>query len=147
MKKLLGLIVLLLLGLALGGGAAYGVSRLLGPPPGPEEIAEAEKPETSFVPTGSILTPVVTADGDLSGYVTFDVQLEVPADKAEEVGGKLPLLLHAINLRAWKTPLAAGPNHLLPDVAAFAALVEEAAHSALGKGAVTRAIVTAVKPV
>lgn len=147
MKKILSLLFLLLLGLGLGGGAAFGVSRLLGPPPSPAEIAEAEKPETSFVPTGAILTPVVTTEGDLSGYVTFDVQLEVPADKAEDVGSKLPLLLHAINLRAWKTPLAAGPNHLLPDVAQFAKMVEGAAQEALGKGAVTRAIVTEVKPV
>lgn len=148
MKKLLGLFVLLLLGVGLGGGAAYGVSHLLGPPPDPRTLAkQPAQVETAFVPAGTVLVPVVAGDGRLSGYAQFDVQLEVPVDKSVEVTGRLPLLLHAINLRAWRTPMAAGPDHVLPDLRAFAALVTQAAHEALGKEAVVHVAVTGARPV
>lgn len=146
MKKLLSLIILLILGLGLGGGAAYGVSRLLGPPPPPEQHA-AEQVETSFVPAGTILAPIVAQDGGLSGYANFDVQLEVSAENADEVTARLPFLLHAVNLRAWKTPMASGPHYMLPDLRLFAKMVEDAAKESLGKDAVIRVVVTGARPV
>lgn len=145
MKKLLILLVLLILGLGVGSGAAYGIAQLLGPPP--EHLAQAEKAETVFVSAGTILAPIVTADGGLSGYANFDVQLEVTAEKEAEVTEQLPLLLHAVNLRTWTTPMAAGPDHILPDLRVFARIVEAAAAESLGKGAVQRVIVTGAKPV
>ena len=59
----------------------------------------------------------------------------------------LPLLLNAVNLRTWATPMAAGPDHILPDLRAFARVVDIAAAESLGKGAVRRVIVTAARPV
>jgi hypothetical protein len=143
-KKLLGLLIVLILGLALGGGAAFGVAQLLGPP-APKSDA-IEEVETKFVSAGTILAPIVAVDGKLSGYANFDVQLEVHADKEAEVTEKLPLLLNAVNLRTWQTPLAAGPDHILPDLRAFTHVVDAAAAEALGKGVIKRVIVTAARP-
>lgn len=144
MKKLLGLLTVLILGLATGGGAAFGVAQILGPPAPRAESHEGA--ETKFVSAGTILSPIVAADGKLSGYANFDVQLEVSADKEAQVTEKLPLLLNAVNLRTWSTPLSAGPDHILPDLRAFAHVVDVAAAEALGKGAVRRVIVTAARP-
>lgn len=145
MKKLLVLLVLLILGLGVGGGAAFGIAQYLGPPP--EHVEHAEKAETLFVSAGTILAPIVTADGRLSGYANFDVQLEVTVEKEAEVTAQLPLLLHAINLRTWTTPMAAGPDHILPDLRVFARIVDTAATESLGKGEVRRVIVTGARPV
>ena len=88
MKKILFLIVTLLAGLGLGGGAAYATVMLLGPKPAAAAAAHDEV-EPSFVDAGKILAPLVFADGRLSGYVQFQVQLEVPADKALDAALKL----------------------------------------------------------
>lgn len=145
MKTLVTLLMLLILGLALGGGAAFGVAQLLGPPP-PSGAEAHEEAHTIFVSAGTILAPVVAADGRLSGYANFDVQLEVDAEKEAEVTEKLPLLLNAINLRTWSTPLAAGPDHILPDLRAFARVVDAAAQEIFGKKMVRRVIVMGARP-
>jgi len=141
------MIGLLLAGLGIGGGAAFGVSQVMGPPPAPTEDADPEPVETEYVPAGTILAPIVAVDGNLSGYANFDVQLEVPVDKVEEVTEKLPLLLHAINLRAWKTPMASGPQYMLPDLKVFSKMVEDAATESLGKDAVTKIVILSARPV
>lgn len=149
MKKILFFLLLMLAGVGTGGGAAYGVAHFMGPPPARQahELPEEEPVNTAFVPAGTILAPIIAEDGGLSGYANFDVQLEVPKDKADEVAARLPLLLHAVNLRAWKTPMASGPHHMLPELATFAKMVEAAANDSLGKGEVIRAVVTAARPV
>lgn len=150
MKKLLLPLILLILGLGVGGGAAFGVGHFMGPPPAAGETAHEEETapvETAFIPAGIILAPIVAEDGNLSGYANFDVQLEVPVDKADEITARLPLLLHAVNLRAFRTPMAAGPQHMLPDLRIFAKMVEEAATESLGKDEVTRAVVISARPV
>jgi|GEM_PF-534363 len=151
MKKILLPLILLILGFVLGGGAAFGVSQVMGPPPAPGEHGEGhmeeEEVETVFVPAGTILVPVVAQDGYLSGYVNFEVELEVAVDKAENVTAKLPLLLHAINLRAFRTPIAAGQDYILPDLKLFAKMVEEAAEESLGKDELIQAMVISAKPV
>jgi hypothetical protein len=51
-----------------------------------------------------------------------------------------------INLRTWSTPLAAGPDHILPDLRAFARVVDAAAQEIFGKKMVRRVIVTGARP-
>lgn len=143
MKRLIVLLVLLGIGLGMGAGAAYGVAQLLGPPP---PKSAPPKPETVFIALGTLLSPIVAEDGRLSGYANFDVQLEVAADREAEVTSKLPLLLHAINLRTWSAPMASGPDHILPDLRVFAGVVDTAAAKSLGKGAVQRVIITGARP-
>lgn len=142
MKKVLLLIALLVAGLGVGVGAAYGMSIVLGPsaPPPPPP----DKP--MFVPTGKILAPLVGADGQLSGYEAFEVELHVSDGNAETVTAKLPLLLHAINMRTYRTPMASGPDGLIPNLETFRKVVEQASVDAFGANVVKRAAITSAVP-
>jgi hypothetical protein len=131
--------VLAVLGLCTGGATAYVTGTLLGP--------QSEKSEkTAFVPTGPVLAPLVLDDGRLAGYTTFEVQLEVPAGKSDFVAARMPLLLHAINLRTFRSPLASGPDGMLPDVEQFRAIIMTAAPEAFGEGMVRHAAITHATP-
>lgn len=144
MKKLMLPLTVLLAGTGVGGGVAYGTSVLVG-----DSAPQADAPtpeDTSFVPTTRILAPLVMSDGRLSGYVAFEVQLEVAADEAEVVAARMPLLLHAINMRTYRTPMAAGPDGMLPDLGMFRKLVMDAAPEAFGKGVVRKAAITGAVP-
>jgi hypothetical protein len=144
MKKILFLLIVLLAGLGLGGGAAFATMLALGPRH--ETEAGAEEVKVSFVPTGKILAPLVFADGHLAGYVQFDVELEVAADKSAFVTERLPLLLHAINMRTYRTPMAAAPDGMLPDIEVFRKVVLQAAQEAFGAPVIRKVAVTAASP-
>lgn len=146
LKKIITLLLILLLGLGAGAGAAFGVSQLLGPPPTPDPHA-AKKIETAFVPTGPLVLPIVTTDANLSGYGAFEMQIEVALDDEADVGANMPMVLHAINMRAWATPMAAGRQKILPDLDVLTRLALDAAQKALGKGKVLRVVVTSARPV
>jgi hypothetical protein len=142
MRKLFLLLTVSIAGIGIGGGAAWGTSMLVGP------VAPADSHgEAAFVPAGKVLAPLVFKDGRLSGYVSFNLELEVDADAAETVQAQLPLLLNAINMRTYKTPMAAGPDGLLPDIAVFRKVVMDAAGEAFGKDVVRRAAITQATPV
>lgn len=144
MKKALFLLAVVLAGLGLGGGAAFATVLLLGPKDA--SAAAASDAATGFVDGGKVLAPLVFADGRLSGYVEFQIQLQVPDDKAEYVTARLPLLLHAINMRTFRTPMAAGPDGLLPNLEAFRKVVLDAAPEAFGAGVVRKVAVTKATP-
>lgn len=149
MKKILFLLVVLLSGLGLGGAAAFGTLLVLGPRPASAAPApaEAEDVKTAFVPVDKLLAPLVSADdGRLTGYVQFQFNLEVPEDKSAEVTARLPLLLHAINMRTFKTPLAAGKDGLLPSLDQFRKVVEASAPEAFGAGIVRKVAITQATP-
>lgn len=146
MKKLLGILLVLILGLGAGGGAAWGVGQWLGPPPEKPAHAVEEKVETAFIKAGPVVAPIVTEDEQLSGYASFELELEVPAEEADALTARLPLLLHAINLRSFRTPMAAGKQKILPDLDRFSALVMDAATESWGKGKLTRAVITRAQP-
>lgn len=143
MKKMLFLIAVLLAGLGLGGGAAMATAMLLGPKGAAAAHAEAAP---TFVDGGKVLAPLVYADGRLSGYVQFQIQLQVPEDKAEFVNARLPLLMHAINMRTFRTPMAAGPDGLLPNIDMFRKVVLDSAPEAFGRGVVRKVAVTQATP-
>jgi hypothetical protein len=144
-------VIVVIAGLAAGGGAAFGTSLVLGNKAAPgakagaaDHGAEAELPV--FVPTGKMLAPLVFSDGRLAGYVSFRAQLEIAPDKAEFVTARLPLLLHAVNMRTYKTPMASGPDGMLPDLTAFRTLLTSASDEAFGKGVVKRAAIVEAAP-
>lgn len=139
MKGFLRTLALLILGLAVGGGGAYAATMLLDPPKAP--VADS-----AFVATGPVLAPLVLENGRLSGYVSFEIQLEVPSDKVDFVTARMPLLLHAINVRTFRSPLASGPDGMLPDVEQFRKVVMTAAPEALGNGVVRHAAITQANP-
>lgn len=144
---MLVLIVALLAGLAAGGGTAYAMIKMLGIGGAPKQEAKVEKEEPAkFVPTGKVLVPLVFADGKLAGYASMEVQLEVDEAKAEFVTQRMPLLLHAINMRTYRTPMAAGPDGMLPDLEGFRKLVDGAATEAFGAKVVRKVAVTGANP-
>jgi flagellar basal body-associated protein FliL len=146
-KKMLFMLVVLLAGTGLGGGAALATLMVLGPrPAGAAAKAPAEEVETAFVPVDKLLAPLVGADGRLTGYVQFQFNLEVSAEKTAEVTKKLPLLLHAINMRTFKTPMAAGRDGLLPSLDQFRKVVEASAPEAFGAGVVRKVAITQATP-
>ncbi len=148
MKKLLFLLVILLAGLGLGGGAALGAMMLMGPRPagGGSSSADAAKPTPSFVAVEKVLAPLVFPDGRLAGYTQFQLQLEVSEEQSASVTARLPLLLHAINMRTFRTPLAAGPDGQLPNLDGFRKVVEAAAAEAFGPGVVRKVAITQATP-
>ncbi|MBC9032540.1 hypothetical protein IAG41_09065 [Sphingomonas sp. JC676] len=146
MKKILFLLIVLLAGLGLGGGAALATMLALGPRHETEAREAADDVKVSFVPTGKVLAPLVFADGRLAGYVQFDVELEVAQDKSAFVTERLPLLLHAINMRTYRTPMAAAPDGMLPDIEVFRKVVLQAAQEAFGAPIIRKVAVTAASP-
>lgn len=145
MKRALLIPLALIGGLAIGGGAAFGVS-LVAPAGGAAETPAEHVVETEFVTTGPVLTPLVFADGRFAGYVAIEVQLEVPIAEAEPVRLRMPLLLHAINMQTFRTPMATGPDGQIPDLEAYRRLVLAAAPKAFGAGVVRRAAITQARP-
>lgn len=146
MKKILLPLAVLIAGAGVGGAAAYGTTLITDGSPVVHSAPVGEGGDTAFVPATGVLAPLVTADGRLAGYVQFEVQLEVTADQVEFVTARLPLLLHAINMRTYKTPMAAGPDGMLPDLATFRAIVMAAAPEAFGKNVVKAAALTQAMP-
>lgn len=144
MKPFLLVPVLLVAGLGVGGGAAFGVRALL--PPASAKARPAPAVETTFTPTGKILAPLVFADGRLSGYVQFDVQLETSNADAALVTPRLPVLLNAINMRTFRAPMASGPDGMLPNLDVFRKLVLESSNEAFGPHVVRRAVITQAAP-
>lgn len=145
MKKILLPLGVLLAGAGVGSGAAFGTTMFVGQ--APKEAGHAAEPEeTGFVPASKVIAPLVLRDGRLAGYVAFDIELEVPADQVETVTARLPLLLHAINMRTYRTPMAAGPDGMLPDLGTFRALVLQAAPEAFGPGLVRKVAITQAVP-
>jgi hypothetical protein len=146
MKKILLPLILLLAGLGVGGGAAYGTSRLVGPRAAASANEEVDTSEMGFVTSTKVTAPLVTPDGRLSGYVAFEVSLQVPRDKSESVTARLPLFLHAVNMRTYRTPMAAGPDGLLPDLGTFRKVVMDSAAEAFGPRVVHFAAITQALP-
>jgi hypothetical protein len=130
-------------GLGAGCGTAYATALWLGKS---HDKAPAEV-DTVFVPTGPVMAPLVFPDGRLSGYVSFQVQLEVETDRGEEIAKRVPLLLDAINMRTYKTPMASGPDGMLPSLTVFRKVVDEAAREAFGPGVVKKAVIMQAAPV
>lgn len=136
--------LLLVAGVGLGGGTAFGVHQLL---PSPAAAATAPvKAAPVFVPTGKILAPLVSTTGRLSGYVSFEVQLETEESDAAFVTARLPLLLDAINMRTFRAPMASGPDGMLPDLAVFRKLVTASASEAFGMNKVRRVVIMQATP-
>ncbi|WP_443477982.1 hypothetical protein ACLIMP_00270 [Novosphingobium aerophilum] len=143
-KRIVIGLVALVVGTGVGVGGAYAARQFLPqvmPDLGPVKV------ETEFVPTGTMLAPLTFPDGRLAGYVSFECQVEVVKGKAEDVTGQLPLLLNAVNMRTYRTPLASGPDGMIPSVDAFRRLVMDAAVEVYGKDLVRRVVVTQAAPV
>lgn len=139
------IIVMALAGLVAGAGGGAAVAIFL-PSGEPQERAPVEAGDGVFVTLGALLVPLSFPDGNFTGYVRIEAQLEVAVDEEEAVKERLPLIIHAVNIRAYGKPLAAGPDGRLPNAAAFRTIVAEEAAKVLGKGAVRSVALTSLAP-
>lgn len=148
MKKILFPLLLLIIGGALGAGSGYATNLIVGNPAQASAAATPAEPEMpgKFVALPPMTAPLVLKDGKLSGYAAFEVQLEVGEDDVDIVTARLPFLQHAINLRTFRIPLAAGADGMLPDLDSFRRIVIEAAREAIGPGKVRKVAVTKAEP-
>lgn len=145
-KKIIMPIVLLAVGAGTGSGAAYATSMLLGP--ASAETSGTEKAEpTALVEVDDVMAPLVLPDGQrLAGYVSFQLALQVPESRAEEVSARLPMLRHEINMRTYRKPMASGPDGTLPTLEVFREIVQEAADVAFEKGTVSAVAIASARP-
>ena len=146
MKRIILIPVLVAAGLGTGGAGAFAVRMLMPTSAAATAAAHPVEPERAYVAVPHVLAPLVMADGRLAGYVSFDLGLEVETDDVAAVTLQLPMLLHAINMRTYRTPLAAGPDGLLPDVNGLRAVAMAAAPEAFGRGVVRRVAITRAEP-
>lgn len=144
-KRIIVGMVAVVAGLGVGAGGAWGALHFF-PQYLTGHASKARKVATEFVPPVEILAPLVFADGRLSGYARFEVQLEVTKGETEDVGAKLPLLMNAVNLRTYRTPLASGPDGLVPGLEQFRRVVMDAAREVYGKDVVRSVAVTQASP-
>ena len=133
----------LIAGIAVGGGAAFGTDLIM------QRAAAA--PATAdelpiFVATGPILSPLVFPDGRLAGYVSVEAQLQVSPDQAAFVTDRLPLLLHAVNMRTFRTPMSSGPDGMLTDLGVFRQVLTTACTEAFGPGVIKIVAITKAVP-
>ncbi|MDR6853476.1 hypothetical protein J2Y54_002996 [Sphingomonas sp. BE123] len=147
MKKILFPLILLITGAAIGAGGGYATTLFLAPPAGATGKPEpAEEEPGTFVTVPQMTAPLVLKDGKLSGYAKFEIQLEVSESDAAAVTARLPFLQHAINLRTFKVPMAAGADGMLPDLDNFRRVVIEAAREAIGPDKVRKVTITKAEP-
>lgn len=138
------LLAMTLAGLLAGAGGGAAVTLLL--PAADKPRPPVEVGDGTFVSLGAILVPLTLPDGRLTGYMRIEAQLEVAAADSEGVTARLPLIIHAVNVRAYAKPLAAGPDGRLPDAPALRAIVAEEAAKLLGKGVVRSVALTSLAP-
>jgi hypothetical protein len=146
MGKILFPLIILLLGAGVGAASGFGVRYAFGPPAAAAAKATPAKVETTLVPLPRMTAPLVLPDGRLSGYAAFEEQLEVPIEEAARVTAALPYLQHAINMRTYRIPLAAGRDGALPNIDVFRRVTLDAATEAFGRGVVRRVAVTQAVP-
>ncbi|AXK44152.1 hypothetical protein DVR09_14730 (plasmid) [Erythrobacter aureus] len=136
-------LLVLLAGIAVGGASGY-IAKQYG---APIEVATDDHIETAFVEVDDIVAPLVLPDGKrLAGYVSFKLALEVPLEESEEITSRLPLLLHEINMRTYRKPMASGPDGTLPTLEVFRAVVEESSNVVFGQGAVRTIAIARATP-
>lgn len=144
MKKVATPLLMLLLGLAAGAGGGSAVALLL--PPAAPSHAPVQAGDSRFVTLGALLVPVLVADRQLTAYASVEAQLEVGADDEEGVTARIPLVIHAVNVRLYRTALGSGPDGRLPDASAIRTAVAEEAQKVLGPGVVRSVALTRLAP-
>jgi hypothetical protein len=151
-KKNFGkMIGIALLGLLAGGASAGGYFMFLGPKAearAAQNAAEAKAAEALLPPEtlkiDRMVLPMLTHAGDLRGYVTLEMVLELEPESNEFVKVRLPMIRHEFNA-ALATQSVLGKDDQALDFAAASQILTKAANTALGDAKVRKVnIVTAV---
>jgi flagellar basal body-associated protein FliL len=96
--RLVSLLLAVLGGLAFGGGGASAWFLMLDRDVTQVQAAVPTAPvENSFVNIPRLTVPMTDPSGNLLGYVTLDLALQVPADRAEEIKQHIPMIRHGLN--------------------------------------------------
>lgn len=138
--------IIIVAGLALGGGASYATMLVLAPPGTKETAKPLEPAAPTFVSTGKIMSPLVTPNGRLAGYVQFEAMLETAPEQAEFVKMRLPVLLNAVNMRTYRTPMTSGPDGMLPNLDVFRGLMLASTVEAFGTGRIKSIAIVQATP-
>lgn len=146
MKRSLIIFATIIGGLLVGGGAGWAALMLLNPQSEAVPKLSIGEEQLAFVEVPRMIAPLVDGEGQLMGYNRFVVQLQVPADNAEIMLTKIPLVQDAINMRTFRAPMAAGPDGQRPNLEVFRQTVQQAAEEVYGKKQVRRILVTYAGP-
>ena len=137
--------ICLIVGLAVGAGGMFIYNGQFGGASEPAPTAPSTLPDESTVlPPFKVRAPIVTSDGTLATYAVFTVQLAVAKDAAESAPEQVPMILNAINMRTYETPLAKGVDGKMPSLRHFHDLVSAAAKPILGQSVLAKVMVTDV---
>lgn len=136
-------------GLFVGCGGAVGIQYAVGamvPAALAAEQAAAPK-AVEYVEVGKLMVPVVDHEGDLVSYLRVEATLEVPEGSGEDVRSKLPIVMHEVNMRTWKTALSQGADGRLVDTNGLEKIFSAAAREVYGKEiGVKRVLLTSTIP-
>lgn len=146
MRQILTIILCLLAGIGIGGGGTYAYALNFGLGGKPATNRTDPAGDNKVLAPFKIRAPITFEDGTLATYAVFKVQLVVKAEAAEKAETNEAMVLNAINMRTYKTPLIKGPDGQLPDVETFRKVISEAGSEALGKGVIANILITDVQP-
>lgn len=138
-------LLLLTLGLLSGAAGGAGMTFLL-PAGEAAPRAAVTAGDGRFVTIGALLVPILVDDRQLTAYATVEAQLEVGEADEEGVTARLPLVIHAVNVQLYGTPLASGPDGRLPDAAVLRKVFAEESQRVLGPGVVRSVALTRIAP-
>jgi hypothetical protein len=150
-KRTGALIGVALLGLLMGGAAAGSYFMFLGPHAAAraaQAAAETKAAEALLPPEtmkiDRMVLPMVSAEGELRGYMTLEMVLELERNSSDYVKVRIPMIRHGFN-EVMATSHVLNPTSGGLDFALASAQLTKAANAAMGEKKILKVhIVTAV---
>jgi flagellar basal body-associated protein FliL len=147
--------LMLVLGLAVGGGGAAGYFLFLAPKPPAEGVVaeakpaeeEAEKAKPEYFAMDRMMVPMIDQRGLLVGYLSLDLSLEIDPLQADVLKNNLPIVRHTFNEVMSTVPLGRADNPKLLDFPKAQAALVKAANEALGEPVVKQLVIVSALPV
>lgn len=159
-KRGMLVIVMLVLGIALGGGGAAGYFLYLAPKPKDAATLAAEKAkadaeeakrlaaiEPDFEEMERMTMPMIDQKGLLVGYMSMDVSLQIAPEKGDLVRARLPLIRHAFNEAMSVVSVGQATDPRMLDYTKAEQVLMDAANTAVGEAAIQRIVVVSALPV
>lgn len=142
-------VVLLLAGLAIGGGGAAGYFLFMHKPanaaaPAPEKEATAKKRDKDYVKIERMMVPLIDPEGRLVRYASLDIHLQVDADKRAEADMNVALARAAITRRMSQESVVSLKDSGVVDYDRADAILTEAVNAGYGKPMVDKVLIVAI---
>jgi hypothetical protein len=153
-KKRHGIMVgIALLGVICGGAAAGGYFIFLGPKAearAAQAAIQAKAAEALLPPEimeiDRMVLPMISADGELLGYVTLEMVLELERGSSEFVKVRVPMIRHGFN-EAMATQSVVNSSDRGLNFAAASKILTKAANTALGYNKVLKVNIVTALPI